>query len=153
MFVKNETTNPDAALVRPGMAGEGHSSRGDLVGRHRLCADTGYTFDLLPDWRATLWAFVVFVLGARRGSFWGFLLWLLLSGLHEKLARKNGAPFAVGDRVQILAGPRKGTVSRVYSAWQGNTVRVRLGEREEENFKDIFSPHQLLREDDDEYNP
>ncbi len=116
--------------------------------------DTGYTFDLLPDWRATLWAFVVFVLGCAAGFLLGvFLLWLLLSGLHEKLARKNGAPFAVGDRVQILAGPRKGTVSRVYSAWQGNTVRVRLGEREEENFKDIFSPHQLLREDDDEYNP
>jgi hypothetical protein len=38
-------------------------------------------------------------------------------------------------------------MARVYSDWRDDCVRVELGEREKENFEDIFDPIQLLRED------
>jgi hypothetical protein len=58
---------------------------------------------------------------------------------------KNGGPFKVGDTVQILSAPHRGRVSRIYSTWQGNALRVELGTKEKEEFKDIFAPAQLLR--------
>lgn len=60
----------------------------------------------------------------------------------------NGGPFKVGDRVYIIAGRHKGKVTRVYSMWQGGTVRLELGEKEKETFKDIFGGNEVLRADD-----
>ncbi len=62
----------------------------------------------------------------------------------------NGGPFKAGDTVQVLVGPHRGTITTVYSAWQGNSVRVRLSQKEEEAFKDVMCPWQLLREDPNE---
>jgi len=64
--------------------------------------------------------------------------------LHCVLARRNGGPFKVGDRVQILNRSHRGTVSHVYSLWQGGSVRVALGDSHRESFTDIFSQHQLV---------
>jgi hypothetical protein len=72
--------------------------------------------------------------------------WFFIGPFFYGREMKNGGPFKVGDTVQILSGPHKGRVSRVYSTWQGNTLRVELGAREKDEFKDIFSPAQLLRE-------
>lgn len=74
------------------------------------------------------------------------IFWPLLRPLYKTRARKNGAPFRVGDNVQILVGRHKGRVVRVYSEWRDECVRVELGEKEKEKFNDIFSDIQLLRE-------
>ncbi len=73
--------------------------------------------------------------------------WFFIGPFFYAREMKNGGPFKVGDTVQILSGPHKGRISRVYSTWQGNTLRVELGTREKDEFKDIFSPAQLLREE------
>ncbi|MBX9738154.1 MAG: KOW motif-containing protein, partial [Phycisphaerales bacterium] len=57
----------------------------------------------------------------------------------------NGGPFEVGDRVLILAGPHRDRVCRVYSMWQGEQVRVELGEKEKFDFSDVFPQWALLR--------
>lgn len=62
--------------------------------------------------------------------------------LNEKL---NGGPFDEGDEVIVLAGKHKGKITRVYSKWQGMSVRIELGETEKENFKDVFPPSNLLK--------
>lgn len=73
--------------------------------------------------------------------------WLVIGPMALDREIKNGGPFKVGDTVQVLSGPHKGRVSRVYSTWQGNTLRVDLGASEKDAYKDIFSPVQLLREE------
>ena len=70
----------------------------------------------------------------------------ILAPFYQARGHLNGAPFKVGDVVQILVGPHRGTVTTVYSAWQGNAVRVKLGSEEEKTFKDVMQPAQLLRE-------
>jgi len=70
----------------------------------------------------------------------------ILGPLYHDRALKNGAPFRIGDRVRILVGPHRGRVTRVYSTWQGDTVRVELGEEAKAGFTDIFGPHKLVRE-------
>jgi hypothetical protein len=59
----------------------------------------------------------------------------------------NGGPFKVGDTVQILTGPYRGRVTRIYSTWQGCTFRVQLGLEEQKTYKDIFCSDQLLCEE------
>lgn len=60
---------------------------------------------------------------------------------------RNGGPFLPGDWVQVIAGPHRGTVTRVYSTWQHETARIDLGQEAERDFGDIFAAHQLLRAD------
>jgi hypothetical protein len=60
----------------------------------------------------------------------------------------NGAPFKIGDTVQILSERHKGRIGQVYAIWQYGSLRVYLGEHEKEERKDIFSAWQLLREGD-----
>ncbi|MBA4146915.1 MAG: hypothetical protein H0X66_02285 [Verrucomicrobia bacterium] len=81
------------------------------------------------------------------GGFLVGIFWPLFRPLYEARCRKNGAPFHVGDRVRILVGRNKDRVTRVYSDWRDDCVRVELGEEEKEEFKDIFSIIQLVRED------
>jgi hypothetical protein len=70
---------------------------------------------------------------------------LLLSPIYMFQATRNGAPFEPGDVVCILAGRAKGRSVKVYSTWQGNSVRVELGDAERESFQDIYGAHQLQR--------
>ena len=91
------------------------------------------------------------ILGLLLGYFGAALIgWPILGTMYYERELKNGGPFEVGNAVQILAGPHKGRITRVYSTWQGNSVRVELGEEAKKTYKDVFSPTQLLREDDDE---
>lgn len=87
------------------------------------------------------------------GAVFGFVLalliaWPVLGAAYYDRLRKNGGPFKVGDIVQILVGPHRGRVVRVYSLWQCDAVRVDLGEGEKSNFKDIFGGTKLLKESD-----
>jgi hypothetical protein len=101
----------------------------------------------LTDWitlRSMAWAVVIALL---LGWFSSILIgWLVLGPIYFRRALKNGAPFEVGDRVRILAGPYRDRICRVYALWQGCAVRVDLGEWEQRKLRDIFSPTQLLRE-------
>jgi hypothetical protein len=101
----------------------------------------------LADWQVALWIGAVAVLSLVLGFFVAILLGcVVLSPISSARERANGGPFEVGDTVQILAGPHKGRVGRVYSKWQGNSVRVELGTREQAEFRDILAPIKLLEE-------
>ena len=68
--------------------------------------------------------------------------------------RINGAPFAVGDYVTILTGPRAGTVARVYelTVGQGGDLlpRLDLGADVAAKYLDIFDDYSLLRQSSDD---
>lgn len=103
-----------------------------------------YPFSSLWDFLYLVWLIVLsLLLGLVLAIFPGGLA---VGSLYHARELKNGGPFAEGDVVQILCGPHKGRISKVYSKWQGNTLRVELGDKEADDFKDIFSPVQLLRE-------
>ena len=114
----------------------------------KVCASY---LDPLAGW----WDFVCFSWYVLVALALGFFLGVFpgctaISSFSHWRERKNGGPFKVGDTVQILCGSHSGRVARVYSSWQGDTVRVELGEIEKQGFRDIFSPMQLLREQDRE---
>jgi hypothetical protein len=112
---------------------------------------TGFSFELLADWYTALWSVGIFILGLLLGYFVAILIgWPILGPIYYDRELKNGGPFKVGDTVQILAGPHKGRIARVYSTWQGNSVRVELGEEAAMRFEDIFQPIQILKEEDAE---
>ena len=53
----------------------------------------------------------------------------------------------MGDRVQILAGPHRDRVFRVYEVWDERCqVRVDLDEEAKKEFTDVFSYTQVCRE-------
>ena len=64
----------------------------------------------------------------------------ILGPLYYSRARLNGAPFAVGDTVQILRGRQRGRKFRVVEVrdWR-NTLRVDLGGKPRETWRDYFS--------------
>jgi hypothetical protein len=80
-------------------------------------------------------------------SFLAGIFWPILRPRYRARCIKNGAPFRVGDQVQILVGRHRGRVATVSSGWRDDGVRVELGEREKEDFEDIYDPIQLVRED------
>jgi hypothetical protein len=90
--------------------------------------------------------FMSFLLSTVTASCLAGIFWPLLRPLYKARCLKNGAPFRVGDYVQILAGRHKGRVVRVYSEWRDDSVRVELGNKEAEKFKDIFDALQVVRE-------
>lgn len=92
------------------------------------------------------WFVIVGVLGTFLGLFLAAfprVLWLGPTLYGRGLI--NGAPFRVGDLVQIIGGKFDSRVCRVYSKWQHDSVRVQLGEEAADNYEDIFGPTQLLR--------
>ena len=98
-------------------------------------------FASLADWRTALWTAGVLALSLLLGFFVAIVLARLVLGpICCACELENGGPFNVGDVVQVLAGPHKGRIARVYSTWQGNTLRVELGLQEKEGFRDIFAP-------------
>ncbi|MGZ7078834.1 MAG: hypothetical protein ACXVJT_05410 [Thermoanaerobaculia bacterium] len=101
--------------------------------------------ELFGDWRfflsfaaITIASFGVAILSAC------LLAALLLGPFYRFQAHLNGAPFEPGDEVRILSGKERGRVTRVYSLWQGGTVRVEISESAKSSFKDIYGGHQLL---------
>lgn len=104
------------------------------------------TMAAMADWRVLLWLVATVVLALLLGFFMAILCgWLILGPLYYARLLKNGGPFKVGDHVEILYGPHRGRVVRVYSLWQGDGVRVKLSEQEKETFKDVFGGTKLLK--------
>lgn len=109
------------------------------------------TLAALRDWHLLLSLLGVIALSLLLGFFVAFLLgWIILGPLYYNRMLENGGPYQIGDTVQILAGPHRGRVVRVYSLARGDSVRVELGEQEKENFKDIFAATEVLKERDAE---
>jgi len=79
--------------------------------------------------------------------------WYVLGPFYRARAIRNGAPFQPGDLVQVLSGRHRGRIARVYAEWQGECVRVDLGEEEKRRLRDIFSQIELLRESADQPPP
>lgn len=102
---------------------------------------TGSLWDLV---QFVFYIIIAFLLGFFTSLISG---WLIFGSINYGRELKNGGPFKVGDTVRILAGVHKDRITRIYSAWQGNSVRVELSDKEKETFKDIFSPVELLKED------
>jgi hypothetical protein len=82
------------------------------------------------------------------GMFFGGII---LSPFLHMLARKmNGGPFAVGDRVLILAGPYKGKVVSISELWPSRfELRVYLDEEEKKKVTDVLGDHQVWRVTED----
>jgi hypothetical protein len=109
-------------------------------------ATSGFRIEHLTDWVLVCWYVLI---GIVAGAF-GFVLGvfpgvLLLGPLFHARGLSNGAPFHEGDTVQIIAGPYQGIVARVYSGWQGDSVRVELGAAAQKAYEDVFSPTEILR--------
>jgi hypothetical protein len=95
-------------------------------------------------------AWLIFYLLAAFAAYYllGMILGVMVFGpLLCLLARKvNGAPFAVDDRVMILAGPHKGKVVSVYELWKSRgELRVYLGEEEKKEVTDVLGDYQVWR--------
>ena len=73
------------------------------------------------------------------------LIWLLLGPVYHWRGGLNGAPFKVGDEVEILVGKNRGRVVKVYSQWQHDQFRVELGPEAEDKYQDVFSPFEVIR--------
>ena len=105
--------------------------------------------DPLTDWRNfaqfALYTGVGFLLGFFLAAFPG---WFIIGPLYHIRELKNGGPFHVGDTVLILSRPYRGRVSSVYATWQGDSVRVDIGEESAKQLRDIFSPLELMRATD-----
>ena len=74
----------------------------------------------------------------------GALLFMFVIG--RIIAWLNGAPFGIGERVVILAGPNRGRIVVVYAVWEERgQVRVGLGKADAENFDDVFPMFHVRR--------
>ncbi len=114
-----------------------------------------YVFELsitlLDDWYNLLHFIFIILITLLIGIFFSILIgWFVLGPLYYNRCLKNGGPFHEGDIVQIIAGRYRDRILRVYSSWQGDSVRVMLGQNEKDKFQDIFSPTELIRVNDTE---
>jgi hypothetical protein len=148
-----------------------YSISGKCFPLHKLFGEgmrpTRIQYFFARDWPGKLWFVVVptlvamfyhsaaptslswlnWVLGVLGGFLVALLVgWPVLGAASYDRLRKNGGPFKVGDMVQILVGPHRGRVTRVYSLWQGDAVRVELGEKEKASYSDVFGGTKLLKE-------
>ena len=122
-----------------------------FVASVRACDVSMTTFSA---WQPALWVLVVAVVSPMLGYFAAILLGVFIFGpMYYSRGRINGAPFKERDVVQVLTGPHRGKITTVYAMWQGDSVRVRLGEMESKTFKDVFQTTQLLREPQAEQPP
>jgi hypothetical protein len=95
------------------------------------------------------WSTFLFMAVLLMSAMLGFVLsvptaWVLMGPTLMDQGKRNGGPFKPGDLVQVISGPYRNRVARVYSTWQCETVRVDLGEEAKQQFKDIFAAYQLL---------
>ncbi|GEP43810.1 hypothetical protein BGE01nite_31010 [Brevifollis gellanilyticus] len=108
--------------------------------------ETGMTFAMIQGTpmllRCLLGLLSVGALGFISGCFAAAIVSIFLIPWRSHV---NGGPFKVGDQVQIINGHHRGTVTRIYALWQGNTFRVELGLEAKAAFKDIFTQLQVMR--------
>ena len=96
---------------------------------------------LTVTWTSGICAFAV------TGVLFGYISAMVVLGpLYEVRARVNGAPFRVGDEVQILIGEHRGTVAKVYEVWaERRQVRAELGELARKDVRDVFGETSVMR--------
>lgn len=71
---------------------------------------------------------------------------LIVAPLNHVRSRLNGAPFRVGDRVQILCGRHNGETTDVYKVWaERNQVRVILTQADRDAVTDVYFYWQVCR--------
>ncbi len=87
---------------------------------------------------------VIAALCAATGGFvYSYIPLFILMRFIMKL---NGAPFHIGDRVQILTGSHRGKIESVYEIWKDHKeVRLDLGQQAKNEVKDVFSFLQIRR--------
>jgi hypothetical protein len=98
-------------------------------------------------WRLWLALLAMSLLFAMAGFLFGAIAAsAVLPPLYWLRTHLNGGPFALGDMVVVLSRTHRGRRARVYDTWQGDTVRVEIGEEAKAGFRDIFGQHELLRQ-------
>jgi hypothetical protein len=107
---------------------------------------TGLPWFSTGDATTLLLAIGSLVLFVALGHFVAVLVgWFVLGPVYFDRMLKNGGPFQPGDTVLVLSKPHRGCVARVYQVWQGDAVRVELGDQAKGQLADIFQPIELLR--------
>lgn len=105
----------------------------------------------LKDWSSFTWLLATILISLSLGWFFALIAGgCTLGPFYEYRGNKNGAPFEIGDRVRILAGPHRDRIALVYALWQHGSVRLEIGDNEREELNDIFVPHQILKIQDSE---
>src|SRR5689334_3447282 len=95
---------------------------------------------------------LLFVSAVLLGALLSFFLWvpfaaIVIGPLYRLQGKLNGAPFRVGDRVRILAGPHRNRIVEVYDVWESrNQVRVDLDTQTRKDASDVFSFTEVCRE-------
>ena len=104
----------------------------------------------------TRWTDPLFVLGylvsfALLGYFVSILVgWPILGPLYYARSLKNGEPFHIGDKVQVLSGPHRDRIVRVVNVFDiadwagGHRIEVELGAAVKEDHR-VFRSTQVLR--------
>ena len=123
---------------------------GTLAGTSAIVAAT---------WRgatASVGSFVLFLFVVAFGALTSFalsafpLLPTVAAPVLAFQAWRNGAPFAIGDRVRVLGGPHRGLVTRIHACWPTRRqVRIDLGEDARRKVTDVVSEWQVCRVADD----
>jgi len=88
----------------------------------------------------------ILAIGAAYGL--GALLGVLILGrvFYPLVRWLAGAPFAVGDKVMILRGPRRRKIAEVYAVWEERgQVRLRLSDEESKAVADVFACYEVKR--------
>lgn len=71
---------------------------------------------------------------------------MLIAPLYIWAGERNGAAFLAGDKVMILKKRHRGQVVTVYEVWsERGQVRVRLGNAEERDCRDVFCYFEICR--------
>jgi hypothetical protein len=109
-------------------------------------AEAEPTFGALCRWPEGPLLVVVAVVGFAAGVLIALVLgWFVLGPLYYLRELANGGPFKPGDRVQVIAGQYAGRVTTVREGWQGNSVRVDLGEEACKAGEDVFIGAEIIR--------
>ena len=106
-----------------------------------------FTPEVVRHGTGLLWFLCLLTLGGAIGWFCGVIAGSCILGpLHEKIGRWNGAPYQIGDRVQILTGPNRDHVVQVRAASEDcNLVWVEMGEQSRKDGTDMFSGTEVSR--------
>ena len=105
-----------------------------------------FDLQLLSDWKMAGWYLLLAVVTGALGVCFAVFPGVFIIGplLHCR-SLMNGAPFTEGDKVQVIGGRYAGRQSEVYSRWQGDAVRVRIGGGAAKKYEDVFGANQLLK--------
>ena len=97
-------------------------------------------------WLLWLALLAMSLLFAMSGFLIGTMFGSVVGPLYRLRTHLNGGPFAPGDMVVVLSRKHRGRRARVYDTWQGDAVRVEIGEEAKAGFQDIFGQYELLRQ-------